>query len=91
MYLDRVRCGVRRALSPEVVDQPVDRDGLAEMQDEGGEERPRLRSAELEEAALVAYLERPEQTYVEWPRVGRVRDVPLLPGRHSLARGNRCG
>jgi hypothetical protein len=75
VHLDRVRRGVRRALAPELVDQPVDRDGLSEAEREAGEERPRLRAAELDEAVAATDLERSEETEVERSRVGRLRDV----------------
>ena len=79
VHLDRMRRRPRRALAPEAVDQPVDRDRLAEVEHESGEELPRLRSAELDDSPVSADLERSEETDVERFRLGHLRNYPLLP------------
>ena len=40
MHLERVMCAGWRIVSPDLVDQPVGRDGLADVQHEEGEDRP---------------------------------------------------
>ena len=61
------------ALAPQVVDQPVDRDGLAGVKSEVGQQRANLRAAELEDLAVPSDLERSEQTNFEPPWVGYLR------------------
>ena len=69
---------IGRVLAPEVVDQTVDRDRLAEMEGEVGEERAHLGAAELEQLTVSIDLERSEETNVESPWVGYLR-LPSSP------------
>jgi hypothetical protein len=56
-----------RTLAPEIVDQAVDRDRFADMKDEIGKERARLRTTELEHPAVATDLERSEETNFKRP------------------------
>ena len=62
--LQRLDRGRRRPLAPELVDQPVARDGLVRPQEEHREERTLLPGPERYEAAAVANLDRPEDPEV---------------------------
>ena len=50
--------GTRRLLTPELVDDPLRRDGLAAMEQQQGEHRPLLRRPEVDPLALPPRLER---------------------------------
>ena len=56
--------GFRRALSPDLVDQPVGRDDLSRIQQEHREHGALLRPAEGERAAVRAYLEGAEEAKI---------------------------
>ena len=58
--LDRLPGGRRRRLAPQLVDQPIDRDGLARAEQEEREQSPLLRTLNANRPALVPDLERSE-------------------------------
>ena len=74
--LQGLDCRRRRPLAPELVDQPVARDGLVRLQEEDREERALLPRAERDEAVAVANLDRPED-----PEVHALILAPL-PGHY---------
>jgi hypothetical protein len=53
---------VRWSLAPDAVDEPVERDHLVRLQKQECQNCPLLRSAELEHAPVVAYLEGSEDS-----------------------------
>jgi hypothetical protein len=70
VHLDGVPGRSRRMLTPEIVDQPVDRDDLAEMEREVGDEHLRFGAAEAQGLAVPSNLERAEQQDLERARIG---------------------
>ena len=56
------RGSVRWSLAPDTVDQPVEGDDLVRAQKQECQNCPLLRSAKLEHAPVVAYLERSEDS-----------------------------
>ena len=58
VHLDRGRRRLGRLLPPELVDQPLTRDGLVRVQKQQGKEAALLRAGDLEAAAVVLDLER---------------------------------
>ena len=59
--LHHLRRGPGRLVAPEVVHEPVDRDGPVRVQEEPGEERTRLAAAERDRLAVLDRLEGPQQ------------------------------
>jgi hypothetical protein len=60
--VDAVQCAGRRRLAPQRVDQPVGRNGVTGVDEQDGQQRPLLASAERELAGPIAHLKRPEYT-----------------------------
>ena len=98
--LDGVRGGLGRLLAPEIVDQPIDGNDLAEVEDEVGEEGSRLRASELEGQVSEPDVERAEQPKLEPRPVCRpcpqevvylgephMRSLEALQGSGFLTRG----
>jgi hypothetical protein len=52
--------GRRRPLAPELVDQPLDRDGLVRMEQQDAEQRALLRRVKCDRAGVVRDVQRPE-------------------------------
>ena len=71
VHLKRLLGGVRRALLPQGVDQPVPRHDLIGMEEQHGEERPLLRAAEIERLPAGDHLQRAEDPKFHLPPPGR--------------------
>ena len=82
MHLKRLLGGVRRALLPQGVDQPVPGHDLIGVEEQHGEERPLLRAAEIERLPAGDHLQRAEDPKFHLPRlpVGGTGDPPTLAG-----------
>jgi hypothetical protein len=65
VHLDGMHGCFRSLLAPEIVDQAVNRNGLAQMKEEVGEKRTRLGAAKPDDPASAANLERAEQPKLE--------------------------
>jgi uncharacterized membrane protein len=66
--LQHVGCGLRRRVTPELVDQTVDRDDFVRTQQEQREDGPLLGATELKERPVGSDLERAQDAEVELVR-----------------------
>jgi hypothetical protein len=64
--LERADRGLRRFSGPQLLDEPVGRDDLADAKQEQSQQGPLLRTAELELPAVDQDLERPEDAELDW-------------------------
>ena len=72
--LQAVRCGCRRAVTPDVVDQSLVRHDLARTEEQGSEDGPLLAAAQLGCAFLDLGLECSEDAEPEWLTLSRFID-----------------
>ena len=69
MHLERLDGSRRRPLAPQRVDQPLRWHRLARVQEQHGEQRPLLRSAQLKLTAVLPDRKRPQDPELHPPNV----------------------
>lgn len=79
MLVERSRRVVGRALSPQRVDQPVDRDDLPRVEEQDREQAALLHAAEREQPLTLAHFERPEEPEFK-AAGGQSPKLPALSG-----------
>src|SRR5206468_6171055 len=65
--LERIHRLVRRPFSPQTVDRALARDDLVGVQEQEGEQRPLLRTAERQRHAVLRHLQWPEKPELRGP------------------------
>src|SRR5439155_26064853 len=76
--LDDLRGGRRPVLAPELLDEPVGGDDLVRVQEEDGQERALLASAEPERSVLLDDLQRAEYPKLHCPALNLTRSFTAV-------------